>query len=74
VVNVSTVGTSAVIAPDGATIDTIPAFQAGAMVTDVPLRDGLTPAVLFGRGLELLVSGVGLAAVVLALGLRRRLR
>ncbi len=69
-VNVSTVGTSAVLAPDGSTLDTIPAFEAGAMVTDVPLRDGLTPAVLLGKGVELLVSGLGLGALLLTL--RRR--
>ena len=43
VVNLSTVGTSQVIAPDGATIDGLPADEAGHMLTDVPLRTGLTP-------------------------------
>jgi hypothetical protein len=38
----------------------------------VPLRDGFTPAVLFGRGIELLVSGFGLAALLLSLPRRRR--
>ena len=74
VVNISTVGTSAVIAPDGSTLDSLPTYTAGAMVDDVPLRTGSTPAVLFGRGVELLVSGLGLAALVLGGILSRRRR
>lgn len=66
VVNISTVGTSAVIGPDGRTLDRLPTFQTGTMVVDVPLRTGLTPAVLLGRGIELLVSGLGLAALLIA--------
>jgi apolipoprotein N-acyltransferase len=74
VVNISTVGTSAVIAPDGSTIDQLPTYQVGTMVDDVPLRNGLTPAVVAGRAFEILVSGFGLAALILA-GIRsRRLR
>ena len=46
VVNISTVGTSQVIAPDGTTIDALPAGEAGHMLTDVELRTGLTPAVI----------------------------
>ncbi|BDZ47285.1 apolipoprotein N-acyltransferase [Naasia aerilata] len=71
VVNISTVGTSAVIAPDGSTIDQLPTYQAGTMVDDVPLRNGLTPAVVAGREFEVLVSGFGLAALLLA-GIRFR--
>ncbi|MFG6476799.1 apolipoprotein N-acyltransferase [Microbacterium sp. P06] len=52
VVNISTVGTSQVIAPDGAGIDSLPAATAGAMLTDVPLRTGLTPAVVIGSGVQ----------------------
>ena len=73
VVNISTVGTSAVIAPDGSTLDSLPTYTAGAMVDDVPLRTGSTPAVLLGRGIELLVSGLGLAGLALGgLFARRR--
>ena len=46
--NISTVGTSQVIDPSGRTIDALPAYEAGAMVTDVELRDGLTPSVVLG--------------------------
>lgn len=69
VVNISTVGTSQVISPDGSVIDGIAADEAGAMVTDVPLRTGETPAVVlgpwlhalfaFGSGAALLIAGVG---------------
>lgn len=67
VVNVSTVGTSAVIAPDGSTIDRLPAFTPGSMVEDVPLSTTITPAALLGAGIELTLSAFGLAGLVLAL-------
>ena len=70
VVNISTVGESAIVAPDGSTIDSLPAFTAGAMVQEVPLSDTTTPAMVIGRGLEWLVSGLGLAG--LAAGVHRR--
>ena len=44
--NLSTVGTSQVIGPDGRTIDALPEGEPGAMVTDVPLRTGMTPDVV----------------------------
>lgn len=74
VVNLSTVGTSQVIAPDGSTIDSLPAGEAGVMVTDVPLRTGLTPAVIIGPWLQLLIGwgSVAALAVVGVLAARRR--
>jgi apolipoprotein N-acyltransferase len=72
VVNISTVGTSAVIGPDGSIRRQLATFQTGAMVDDVPLRNGLTPAVVAGRGIELLVSGLGLAALLLTIRRRHR--
>lgn len=71
VVNSSTVGASQVIAPDGTTLDALEADVAGHMVTEVELRDGLTPAVVLGGwvpGLLALGAGAGLAIA----GLRRR--
>ncbi|WP_243074714.1 apolipoprotein N-acyltransferase [Microbacterium sp. SS28] len=73
VVNLSTVGTSQVIAPDGATLDGLPADEAGAMLTDVPLRTGLTPAVIAGAALKALLAWGSLAALV-AFGIIARLR
>ncbi|WP_345764765.1 apolipoprotein N-acyltransferase [Diaminobutyricibacter sp. McL0608] len=65
-VNISTVGSSQIIDPSGGTIASIPAYQSGSMISDVPLGTTTTPATLLSRGIELLVSGVGLAALVIA--------
>lgn len=67
VVNVSTVGTSQMIAPDGATLTEIPAYEPGHMVFDVPLVSGKTPAMVAGGQIESLVSFFGLGALVVAL-------
>ncbi|GAB2970512.1 apolipoprotein N-acyltransferase [Frigoribacterium salinisoli] len=64
-VNVSTVASSRVLDAHGRTIDEIPDFEAGTSVTTVELGSGTTPAVLAGRALELGVSGLGLAGLVL---------
>ncbi|GAA5027718.1 apolipoprotein N-acyltransferase [Microbacterium fluvii] len=66
VVNLSTVGTSQVIAPDGTTIDGLDAGVAGYMLTDVPLRTGLTPAVVIGPAVAGIIGWGSLAALVLA--------
>lgn len=63
VVNISTVGSSAIITPDGVTIDSIPTWQPGSMVQTVPLSNEVTPAMAFGRQLEWFVSAVGLAGL-----------
>lgn len=73
VVNISTVGTSQVIDPDGRTIDSLPAYEPGAMVTDVEMRDGLTPAVALG-GLVPLVVVLGAGAGLLAAGVLARMK
>lgn len=44
VVNISTVGTSAIIDPSGAALQQLPTFRSGVMVQEITLRDGLTPA------------------------------
>jgi apolipoprotein N-acyltransferase len=59
VVNVSTVGTSQIIRPDGSTLTGLPAGQAGAMIADTDLRAGITPAVLIGQGVSTVTCGVG---------------
>ena len=74
VVNISTVGTSQVIGPDGATIDSLPAAQAGSMLTEVPLRTGLTPSIVIGGALGTaiaILSVVGLIAAGVIAGRRR---
>ena len=64
VVNISTVGTSQVIGPDGATIDSLPADQAGAMLTDVPLRTGLTPSIVIGGSLGVAIAILSIIGLV----------
>jgi apolipoprotein N-acyltransferase len=66
VVNISTVGISAIIAPDGAIIDQLPWYTAAAMVDDVPLSTIATPALLLGRQIEWLVSFLAIAALLVA--------
>lgn len=67
VVNVSTVGVSAVYAPDGQVLDALPTFVPGAMVTEVPLRTSITPAMLWGRGVDLWINILALVLLALAL-------
>ena len=74
VVNISTVGTSAIIAPDGGTIAELRTWTPGSMVEEVPLSDAITPAMLFGRQLEWVLTGLSFAALVVAVGVARRRR
>lgn len=75
VVNISTVSASAVIAPDGTTVDSLPDFESGAMVDDIDLRTGITPAVAFGTPLQWtlgLLGVVALAVTMIAVPVGRR--
>lgn len=68
-VNISTVGTSAIVAPDGSDLDRLTPFTADAMVASVPLRSGKTPAMQFGAliaALWMALGGLGLAAAMIA--------
>ncbi|MFZ4505820.1 MAG: nitrilase-related carbon-nitrogen hydrolase, partial [Microbacteriaceae bacterium] len=60
VVNVSTVGVSAIIAPDGSDIRRLTPFEPGVMIADVPLSTVVTPASVIGLPLEwaLMIGGV----------------
>lgn len=71
-VNISTVGTSQIIGPDGRTIESIAAYRPGAMTASVPLSTGVTPGVAFGAGIELLCAGLGVGGLALALLAARR--
>lgn len=71
VVNASTVGTSAIITPDGTSLDQLPTFEPGSMVEDVPLSTTTTLATAAGRAIEIVLSAVGLLGVI-ALGLLAR--
>jgi apolipoprotein N-acyltransferase len=74
VVNISTVGTSAIIYPDGSMHDRLPWYEPGVMVDDVPLSTTMTPAVVGGRQVEWFVSFGALAALGLAALQSRRPR
>ena len=73
VVNVSTVGTSQVITPDGATLDSIGVDTADASISTVPLRTGLTPAVILGPWLTALIV-LAAAGALTAAGFSHRAR
>lgn len=78
-VNVSTVGISAVIGADGRIVESLPWYEPGTIVADVPLYDTITPAAAFGRVTEIVVSGLGVgllaaAGIVLAVTRRRTKR
>jgi apolipoprotein N-acyltransferase len=74
VVNISTVGTSAIILADGSTLDQLPRYTAAVMESDVPTSSTVTPAVLIGRQVEWLVSFYALAILFLGGILGRRSR
>ena len=71
-VNISTVGTSAMIGPDGRTIDRLPTFTPGAMVSEVPLATAVTPAMSFGALLDAAIVGSGILVVGGAAAKRKR--
>lgn len=66
VVNISTVGTSQMIAPNGRTLTEIPAYEPGAMVETVPTSNAKTPAMLYGAQIETGISLFALGALLIA--------
>ena len=62
----STVGTSAIILPDGSTLDQLEWFTADYMLADVPLATDVTPAFVIGQQLVWFLSGLALATMILA--------
>jgi apolipoprotein N-acyltransferase len=74
VVNISTVGTSAIIRPDGTTLDQLTWYKPGAMVDDVPTSGVTTPALLLSRQIEWFVSGLSLGGLLVAGFASRRRR
>ncbi len=65
VVNVSTVGVSAIITPNGEYLDILEPFTADYMLETVPTTSHTTPATRFGRSLELSLIVAGLAGLAL---------
>lgn len=67
-VNISTVGTSAMVSPTGQTLDGLTPFTADAMVAEIPLVSGATPALRFGAviaGAWMLLGALGAASGML---------
>jgi apolipoprotein N-acyltransferase len=69
VVNVSTVGVSAIYSPNGAVIEQIPSFAPGVLMKELPLRRSITPAMVLGPVFDLMVN---IIAVLLLLVLAYR--
>ena len=65
-VNDSTVGTTAIVLPNGKTVSQLPTFKAGYLVATVPLSTTVTPATWLGEPIEQLVSLIGLSGLVVA--------
>jgi len=74
VVNVSTVGESQVYDSSGESVASIAANTAGALVTDVQLRRGLTPAVAVGGTVEGVTVWGSLVVLVMSVWYRREPR
>ncbi|WP_255809656.1 apolipoprotein N-acyltransferase [Leucobacter aridicollis] len=71
-VNISTVGTSRIIAPDGHDLDGLLPFTRGAMVATVPLVQGETPALAYGALIAAAWMTAGLAGMGLSVYCRLR--
>lgn len=72
VVHLSTVGDSAIFAPDGRQLSSVGHWEQGSMVADVPLRTGITPAVAAGSWIAIGLSALGVVGWIGALTGRRR--
>jgi apolipoprotein N-acyltransferase len=72
VVNVSTVGTSAMIGPDGTIIDRLPQYEPGTMLETLPLSTTVTPGIRLGAWIDwalcigsvLTLAGLGVATAM----------
>ncbi|MFK4850694.1 apolipoprotein N-acyltransferase [Microbacterium sp. ZW T6_19] len=72
VVNISTVGTSQIIRPDGTTVTALDADEAGAMLEDVELRSGLTAGVVLSPWIQQLLLWGGMGALLIGWWRSRR--
>ena len=71
VVNISTVGLSAIYLPDGKVLSEVEWYTPAAMVEDVPLYTGLTPAMFIGSLFDW-INLLIVLLVLIAIRLRRR--
>lgn len=73
-VHISTVGTSAIILPDGSITRQLETYKADIMQQELPLRTSLTPAMLIGANFDLANNFAALGLVVGSIALRVRAR
>lgn len=74
-VNISTVGTSAIVLPDGNNADQLVPYTQDFMLAEVPLVQGETPALRYGALITAVILILTLAGSILAIvGLRRARR
>lgn len=73
-VHISTVGTSAIIMPDGSITRQLETYKADIMQQELPLRKSLTPAMILGTNFEIAnnFATIGLALGALILRVRAR--
>ena len=72
VVNISTVGTSAIIGPTGSSLATVPPYQPGAMLTSVPLATSITPAMEWGKMYEVIIITIAVVGLLMLFVRRRK--
>ena len=65
VVNISTVGLSAIYLPTGEVLSELEWYQPGAMVEQVPLFDHTTPAMVVGAGFDYLNGAMVIGLIAL---------
>lgn len=66
VVNISTVGVSAIYSADGSVLQQLPTFEAGAMVQEIDLRSSITPAMHWGSWFDLINNSLALMLVLVS--------
>jgi apolipoprotein N-acyltransferase len=71
---VATNGVSGIIAPDGTVVQRAPVRRTAVLEVDIPLRTGTTPGVLLSRWLDLGLTALALAALVVGYVTERRPR
>ena len=64
VANVSTVGITAVVTPDGRVVQRLPRYAPGTIVADVPLATTVTPDAVAGQDVEFLAGALGFALLL----------
>lgn len=72
VVNISTVGLSAIYLPSGEILSEVQWYTPAVMVEELPLYSGLTPAMFTGRFFDWINALVVLALIAIGLSKRRR--